>query len=353
MDRQILSQNCGKPGAAPQKITSPPQRVLFFSPSEQGVVSMQQAQEQPGLKGGPAVYRKASGHSFGDSVAEAVMKRNAARSEFSARRRALQVAAIRPIADLIRADPSAAEAAGKLRKLDQVWISEHMSRPYDKPLPPPVPLMVGQGYQVFIPPYDYIKVVPDRLDKPPPRADPLTGRLQIGGVAAGSGGNPDFHYDGTYSATVGIGVDLQVTTTGSLELTPLVNIVAASDPDWWQGPDGWWGSAFGNGLDSNVEGHVTTTVRDAGPPPAGSPTADYELFSYHSDGQGSGNVSLSEQLAIAIAAVRGRTYQVWFNLVVNGDQSGDGYLAASSYSGGFINAEIPFFVTKLTPGLGL
>jgi hypothetical protein len=84
----------------------------------------------------------------------------------------------------------------------------------------------------------------------------------------------------------------------------------------------------------------------------GSHTADYKFFSIHSDDQEWGNVNLSAPLAISIVAYSGRYYQVWFNLVINGDQSGK-YWFGSSVSGALITAQIPFFVTRLTPGLGL
>jgi hypothetical protein len=132
-----------------------------------------------------------------------------------------------------------------------------------------------------------------------------------------------------------LGVDLQVTKPGSLRVTPLVIVTQ------------WLAAADGSMLSSHVEGHVTTDSHAGVDVPGPNPTADYEVFSCDSDGHGDGYVTLSEELSISIEVVAPDIYQVWFNLVVNGDQSGDDH-PGHSVAGGSIEAEIPFFVTHLT-----
>jgi hypothetical protein len=264
-----------------------------------------------------------------------VVKRNAARAEFSAERRALKAAALRPVLDLIRADPSAAAAAHRLNELNQQLLSPHLSRPYGNPVPGPVPLMVGQGTQVFIPPYDHAQVGP--VDPSGgglggDLANPLTGDMHIYPPV-------DIFYDGTYSVTVGLGVDLQTSEGGWLEITPLAKVC-------------WSAGANGSLLDSHVEAHVITSAMDvAKRAPTGNSPTDYELFSLHSDSDPPIQcLSLSAPyIAIAFWASARAVYQIWFNVAVYGDQSGnltDNF--GSSVALAEIEVEIPFFVTNLS-----
>jgi hypothetical protein len=282
------------------------------------------------MEDGPAVYRKASGRSLGGIVAEAVVNRDEARAEFSAERRALKAAALRPITDLIRADPSAAEAASKFRTLNRRLLSQDMARPLGNPVPRPVPVMVGQGTQVFIPPYDHSQMGP--ANGPPQdkdRAATSTGKLHLEAY-------PPYNWDGDFSASVGLGVDLQTSHDGWLEIRPLANV-------------SYYGFAKGLDFSSHLESHIITSVLDLSTEKNVAAPPDYGVFYIDSDSETSDGLTLSAPyLAISVPAVRSVVYQVWFNVAIYGDQSGDDYWYGYSFAYGQMDISIPFFVTNLS-----
>jgi hypothetical protein len=337
--------------------------------------SMKEAGSTSAVVGKPPVYRHAPGESLGGIASEIAMKRSLAVVELYAERNVLKAAAWRPVTDLLHQDPAAREAARKVIRIDR-QISDLLSGQPAVGLDTP-PVTIGPGDQLFFPPYDHAQVgTPPELgaeglqyglfeagaDVPKDRQDGLPPHFNHanvdGAFEVDAFVDPD--YDGVFHAVVGLGLDLETSKPGSLELRPLV-----TGHTWWFAHD--------MGLSSYVEGDVTLTVLDSttqapviSPAAAASTSnagaaagqvaggrqavASFTLFSqpsedgpvYHSD-----VFSVTgDQLSLTVDVQPGTPYQVWVHLYIVGNQSGQGFLN-SSFASAYIQGSLPFIVAQL------